>query len=363
MTVDPETPDPQSPNEPEPAPAGTQISCSRNLPGWLANNGAGVVFTSYQSGIVYFVGVQPNGGLSIHQTGFPRAMGLCAQRQRIYLASHAQIWRMENMLREGEFANNQYDVCYVPRNAQTTGDVDAHEIAVEPSGRIIFVNTAYSCLATLDPVHGFKPLWQPPFITKLAPEDRCHLNGLAMEKGEARYVTAVSRSDVVTGWRDRRGEGGILIDVQQDRVLTDKLSMPHSPRLHNNQLYALNSGRGHLVRIDRQTGAAEEIAFLPGFVRGLAFHNNHAIVTLSLPRDQSFAGLELEDELQKRDADPWCGVQVIDLATGNVVEWLRLDGEIRELFDVAVLPDVRCPLAVSPLAPEFASTVTVADPD
>jgi len=344
-------------------PSNTDVSCSRGLPGWLTTNGASLVFTSYQSGIVFFVGTRPDGGLSIHQAGFPRAMGLSAQRQRVYLASLAQIWRLENMLRPGEMANNQYDACYVPRNAQTTGDVDVHEIAVEPSGRIIFVNTAYSCLATLDKVHSFKPIWQPSFISKLAPEDRCHLNGLAMEDGKPRYVTAVSQSDSVNGWRDRRAEGGVIIDVTSDKVLTDRLSMPHSPRLHNGQLYTLNSGRGHLARVDRQTGDMEEIAFLPGFIRGLAFHNNHAIVTLSLPRDTSFAGLELDGELKKRDADAWCGVQIIELSTGNVVHWLRLDGAIRELFDVAVLPEVRCPLAISPLAPEFANTHTMTDPD
>jgi uncharacterized protein (TIGR03032 family) len=364
MTVDSNASEPQSPDaSKEQADGSTNISCSRGLPDWLAANGIGFAFTSYQSGIVFFVGTRPEGGLSIHQAGFPRAMGLSTQHQRIYLASHAQIWRLENMLRPGEFANEQYDVCYVPRNAQTTGDVDAHEIAIEPSGRIVFVNTAYSCLATLDMVHGFKPIWQPSFITKLAPEDRCHLNGLAMEDGQAKYVTAVSRSDSVNGWRDRRGEGGIIIDVPSNKVLTNQLSMPHSPRVHNGQLYALNSGRGHLVRIDRDTGATEDIAFLPGFMRGLAFHNNHAFITLSLPRDASFAGLDLENELEKRDADAWCGIQVIELSTGNVVQWLRLDGAIKELFDVGILPEVRCPLAVSPLAPEMVTTVTMADPD
>ncbi|MBL4575996.1 MAG: TIGR03032 family protein [Opitutaceae bacterium] len=364
MTTASETPEQQAPAGTNATdPANTDVSCSRRLPKWLAANEVSLVFTSYQSGIVFFVGTRPDGGLAIHQAGFPRAMGLSARRQRIYLASLAQIWRLENMLRPGELANQQYDVCYVPRNAQTTGDVDAHEIAVEPDGRVIFVNTSYSCLATLDQVHGFKPIWQPSFISKLAPEDRCHLNGLAMENGKARYVTAVSQSDVVNGWRDRRSEGGVLIDIASDKVLTDRLSMPHSPRLHNGQLYTLNSGRGHLARIDRQTGDIDELAFLPGFLRGLAFHKNHAIVTLSLPRDRSFAGLELDDELKKRDADAWCGIQIVELSTGNVVHWLRLDGSIRELFDVAVLPEVRCPLAVSPLAPEFASTTTMADTD
>jgi formylglycine-generating enzyme required for sulfatase activity len=47
-------------------------------------------------------------------------------------------------------------------------------------------------------------------VSKLAAEDRCHLNGLALANGRPRFVTAVSMSDVVDGWRDRRREGGIM---------------------------------------------------------------------------------------------------------------------------------------------------------
>jgi hypothetical protein len=51
-------------------------------------------------------------------------------------------------------------------------------------------------------------------------------------------------------------------------------------------------------------------------------------------------------------------VQIIDLRTGDVLQWLRLEGLVRELFDVTVIPGVRCPMAVSPQAQEFATTVT-----
>jgi uncharacterized protein (TIGR03032 family) len=102
--------------------------------------------------------------------------------------------------------------------SHTTGDVDAHELAVDGKDRLVFVNTKYSCLATAHTVHSFKPVWKPKFISKLAPEDRCHLNGLAMQNGAPKYVTAVSRFDVVDGWRERRHESGILIDVETDRV-------------------------------------------------------------------------------------------------------------------------------------------------
>ena len=50
-------------------------------------------------------------------------------------------------------------------------------------------NTLFSCLAAASPTHTFRPLWRPPFVSRLAPEDRCHLNGLALRDGEPRYVT------------------------------------------------------------------------------------------------------------------------------------------------------------------------------
>jgi uncharacterized protein (TIGR03032 family) len=244
----------------------------------------------------------------------------------------------------------------VPRNAQTTGDVDVHEIGTDKAGRVLFVNTKYSCIATLDLNHSFRPVWKPAFISKLAPEDRCHLNGMAMHEGRPRYVTAVSRSDIVNGWRERRHEGGVLIDVETDRIVTDQLSMPHSPRVHGNAVLALDSGRGQIIRIDPETGAKTDIAFCPGFLRGMALHNGHALVTVSKPRNGTFTGLALDGEI--RDAEPWCGVLVVDVASGSIVEWIKLEGFITELFDVAVLPGVRCPMSIGPETLEIRSTIT-----
>ncbi|MEL6264382.1 MAG: TIGR03032 family protein [Pseudomonadota bacterium] len=333
-------------------PQKTEITCSGGLAAWLGRMKCSLAFTSYQSGQLFLVGHAPNGQVTFHQHGFGRAMGVWADPTRLYMATSSQIWRMENALRPGQVANQRFDRLYVPRNAQTVGPVDIHEIGVEPSGRIIFVNTQHSCLATVSVVHGFRPIWKPPFISRLAAEDRCHLNGLGMENGRARYVSAVCRSDVIAGWRERRGQGGLVVDLaDDDRILTEGLSMPHSPRVWNGQLYVLNSGRGELARVDRQTGAQEVVAFMPGFLRGLTFVNNFAIATLSLPRDKSFAGLELDQELERRDADPWCGIQVIDLNSGDVVHWVRLKGgPIRELFDVTVLPGVRTPMAAGSMA-------------
>ncbi|MDO9125682.1 MAG: TIGR03032 family protein, partial [Parvibaculum sp.] len=336
----------------------TQISCSRGLSSWLERHNLSFGFTSYQSGRLYLVGRLPKGRVSFHERHFVHAMGVAATPQRLYLATQYQIWRLENVMGRGATADG-FDRNFVPRNAQTTGDLDAHEVGVEKGGRVIFVNTRFSCLATFSLTHSFKPLWKPPFISRLAPEDRCHLNGLAMADGEARFVTAVCKSDIITGWRDRRASGGCIMDVRSDAMVTEDLSMPHSPRLHNGQLWVLDSGRGELCRVDQQTGKREAVAFLPGFARGLAFHGHYALIGLSLPRDGSFSGLELDGELAKRDAEPWCGVQVVDTRNGDIVEWIRLTGDVRELFDVFVLPGVRCPKATGLLDGSIRNEITI----
>lgn len=337
-----------------------ELSCSPGIVSWLIRNKCSLACTSYKTGKLFLIGVMKTGALSFHQRNFDQAMGLWTDptSQSIYLGTLFQIWRFENILRKGEIANHNHDRCYVPRQSFLTGNVWAHDLTVDADGRIVFVNTAYSCLAVTDPVHSFRPLWKPPFISELAKEDRCHLNGLCMDAGHPRYVTAVSRSNVQAGWRENRGDGGLIVDVANDTILTEGLSMPHSPRLYREDLYALDAGRGNLCRIDRVTGALEPIAFCPGFLRGLAFHNNNAIVGLSLPRDMSFAGLELDAALKSRDAEPWCGLQIISLQSGETVEWLRIKGEVDELYDVAVLPKVRCPMALDFFEDGIQQTIT-----
>ena len=328
------------------------ISCTRGLADWLLRNQVSLAFTSYQTGRLYLVGVDEKKRVSFHERFLARAMGLWADPQRLVVSTLFQVWRFENVL-AGERKGAGPDRHFVPRVAHTTGDLDIHDISVMEDGRIIFVNSLFSCIATLSPTHAFRVFWKPPFISKLAAEDRCHLNGLAMKDGAPAYATATSRSDVVNGWRNRRAEGGCVIDVKSNEIVTEKLSMPHSPRWHAGRLWVLNSGTGHLGTVDLETGALEPHAFCPGFLRGLAFHNGHAIVGLSLPREGSFSGLQLDDELKKRDADPWCGVQIVNLASGDIVEWIKLEGGVSELFDVAVLPGVRWPVATGFLNEEI----------
>ena len=333
-------------------------SVSRGFVQWMIRQQLSLACTSYQTGQLLCVGSRSDGQPMITPARFARAMGLTAFSQRLYLAAQTRLWRLENTLRPGELANERFDRLFVPRNAQVTGDLDVHELAVEPSGRMVFVNTKYGCLATVSMSHAFKPLWKPKFISRLVAEDRCHLNGLALQDGRPRYVTACSTTDVVDGWRDHRRSGGVLIDVDNDRVVAEGFSMPHSPRVHGGQIWLLDSGTGWLRRIDPQTGKGENVAFCPGFLRGLAFHGDYAVATISMPRRGRFEGLELEDALKERGVAPWCGLLVIDLRQGGVVEWLRFEGEVVELFDVGIVEGARCAMALSPDSPELQDAIT-----
>ncbi len=336
-----------------------EFTSSRQFPNWLAQQGVSLAFTTYQTGKLFLVGVQPNQQLSLFERTFNRAMGLYATPDNLYMSSLFQLWQFTNALEVGQDYQG-YDRLYVPQIAYTTGDLDIHDIAIDDSGGVVFVNTLFSCLATLSPSYSFIPLWQPPFISKLAAEDRCHLNGLAMQDGKPRYVTAVSQSDVADGWRDRRHDGGCVIDVTSNEIILSGLVMPHSPRIHQDKLWLLNSGAGYFGYVDTLSGKFVPVTFCPGYLRGLAFVDHFAVVGLSKPRhNKTFSGLPLDQHLSAKDALARCGLQVIDLRTGDIVHWLRIDGIIEELYDVAVIPDVRRPMALGLQTDEIRRLITV----
>ena len=323
-----------------------EISSSRQLLSWLAEQQLSIALTTYQVGKLYFIGLKPDNGLSVFERSFNRCMGLCATSNGLYMSSLYQVWRFENVFEPGQ-QQDGFDRLYVPQVGYTTGDLDIHDMAVDRDGRLVFVNTLFGCLATLSETHSFKPLWQPPFISKLAAEDRCHLNGLAMKDGQPGYVTAVGQSDVADGWREHRTNGGIVIDVIRNDIVCTGLSMPHSPRWYHDKLWLLNSGTGDFGYVDLATGRFESVCFCPGYMRGLSFHGHFALVGLSKPRhNKTFSGLALDDNLKSRNAEARCGVQIIDLRTGDIVHWLRMEGVVDELYDVITLPHARRPMAL-----------------
>lgn len=330
----------------QPDPVKPSVLASRDLAGWLASVGCSLAFTTYQTGKLFFLGVGPDGGVSVFERTFERAMGLWAEKSRLWLGAAFQVWRFENVLEPGVL-HDGYDALYVPRVGYTTGDLDVHDVARDADGNVLMVNTAYNCIAALSERHGFRMAWKPTFISAIAPGDRCHLNGMALVDGHLAFATAASRSDVLAGWRDHRRGGGVVIDVATHEVIAEGLSMPHSPRWHQGRLWLLNAGTGHLGYLDPASGAFTEVAFCPGFARGLAFAGDYAVVALSKPRgNATFEGLDLQANLEAHSAMAQCGLHVVNLTTGNAEQWVRVEGFADELYDVAVLPGVARPMAL-----------------
>ena len=271
-----------------------------------------------------------------------------------WLSSLYQLWRFENFLTPGTL-HEDHDAVFVPVEGRTTGDIDVHD--VHPRGtekQPLFVVTRFNCLATLDRSNSFQPVWTPPWIDRIAGEDRCHLNGLAMRDGEPAYVTCVSRTNVAGAWRDHRKDGGIVLEVHSGEPIVTGLSMPHSPRLYRDELYIIQSGTGEFGRVDRKRGTFEPICFLPGFARGVGFIGNHAVIGVSRPRrDNTFSGLALDERLAAQGIGPRCMLAIVNLDTGDIEHTLEIDGAVQELYDVTILKGISRPMILGFRTPEI----------
>ena len=336
-----------------------EITGSRQFTSWLREQGASLAFTTYQSGKLFLLGMRDDERLAVFERTFNRCMGLWGDGQTLYMSTLYQLWRFENVLEPGQL-HEGHDRLYVPRMAWTTGDVDAHDVARGADGLPVFVNTLFSCLAKPSELHSFVPVWKPDFISKLAAEDRCHLNGMAVDAGQPAYVTAVSRSDAHEAWRDHRRDGGIVIDVRTNDIVLSGLSMPHSPRLHGGKLWLLDSGNGQFGYVDLARGKFEPVAFCAGYARGMAFVGDYAVIGLSRAREnKTFNGLALDDRLRDKNIEARCQLVVIDLKRGDVVHSLRIEGVVQELYDVVVLPGVRRPMALGFKTDEIRRVISV----
>jgi len=172
------------------------------FPEVLDRLGISVFVTTYQAGKLVILRVD-QGVLQTHFRSFNRPMGLAVDGDRLAVGTALEIWEYHNLpvvarkLPRPQ-APSYHDACYLPRRGHVTGDVQIHEMAW--SDHVLwFVNTRFSCLCTLDPIHSFVPRWRPPFITALAPQDRCHLNGFCLMDGKPAFVTALGETDTEGG--------------------------------------------------------------------------------------------------------------------------------------------------------------------
>jgi len=326
------------------APAELRSVYTHTLGDIFAQLGISLVVSTYQAGKVILVRYdQESKTINTHFRNFDKPMGMAVHGPRLTIGGQKSVSYLRNMPAVARKLEppGKHDACYLPREIHITGDIDIHEMSYDAENELWLVNTRFSCLCTLDHDHSFTPRWRPKFISAYAPEDRCHLNGLALVDGRPKYVTALGETDTASGWRANKASGGILIDVQSDEILLRGLSMPHSPHWHNNRLWLLEGGEGSLVWVDLSTRIWHMVAHLPGFTRGIDFYGPLAFIGLSQVRESAtFSGLPLIDRLGDERT---CGVWVVNLQTGQTVGFLRFESGVQEIFSVKILPNTRYP--------------------
>lgn len=330
-----------------------------NLSPLLAGLQASLLVSTYQSGRVIML--RADGPLlNTHLRYFANPMGMAFDGQRLALGTVKEIWDYRNMpSAAARLHPDKHDACFMPRNMHVTGDIRVHELAFDGEGELWFVNTRFSALCTLDREHSFVPRWRPSFVSALAAEDRCHLNGLCMLDGRPRFVTALGQTDSLDGWRANKASGGIVMDVPSGEIVASGLSMPHSPRWHDGRLWVLESAKGTVATIDPASGRCETLAQLPGFTRGLAFSGHHAFVGLSQVRESVFDGISLGQRL--RPEERCCGVWVIDIRSGATVGFVKFEGAVQEIFDVQLLPGIVYPDILEPDADLIGASFVLSD--
>lgn len=294
-----------------------------------------LVISTYKSGHV-IVARNDDGKINTEFTTVNRPMGVAVAGSRLAIGAVDSIltFTANAGVAQNVPSTKPVDLAYAPRSIVFTGDVQIHDMAYGQDGVLYFINTRFSCLCRQDIDYSFEPIWRPAWITGLAAEDRCHLNGLAVVDGVPKYVTALSQTDTPAGWRELKGTSGAIIDITTNDVIAQGLSMPHSPRWYDNKLWVLESGTGTLNTVDASTGEKTIVATLPGFTRGLTFIGPYALVGLSQVRESVFSSLPITEQATERN----CGVWAVDTRTGQITGFIRFAGVVQEIFDVHVLP-------------------------
>lgn len=307
----------------------------------LGQLGCSLALTTYQAGKVLLVSSDGEKLTQLPRT-FDTPMGLAFDGTRLAVACKNEVTLLVNDARLGwayPRKPQHYDAFFVPRSSHYCGQLNIHDIAFTPGGNVVGVNTLFSCLFELDSAYSFHPVWQPPFIAALAPEDRCHLNGMAMLEGQPKYVTAQGTGDTAQSWRPDKLIGGVVVDVDSNEIVLGGLAMPHSPRIWSGDLYLLLSATGELVKADPLRGSCEVITRIPAFIRGMASIGDYIFVGCSrLRKTHTFGDLPLA-----QNPDVFCGVVAIHRPTGAIVGEIRYINSCEEIYDIQILPKMNRP--------------------
>jgi uncharacterized protein (TIGR03032 family) len=312
---------------------------SPSFPAVLNELGISLLVTKYDTNGALLCLSERDGDLHALARPCDHPAGIGVTDSALSIGTRRRIDVLRDRLPELDGAHTQSrDACYIPYVTYTTGDFSVREMAYA-GRRLHAVSAMFSALCVIGEDQQVTPWWSPPFITSLVPEDRCHLNGLAIVDEQVGYVSALGTTDHKRGWRDGKLDGGVVLDVKTGDVVISGLCVPHSPRWREGRLWLLESGTGSLLRADPVTGGKETVHTARGFNRGLALIGKYAFVGFSPARGNILRGLPIE---QNGMDNP--GVRIIDTHTGTVVAVAVFEDRTGEVFDIQILnrrfPDV-----------------------
>lgn len=335
------------------------FSCtySPTVPELLRQLNITLAISTYQAGKVVFISATDDENLIQLPRNFKKAMGMAFKPGKMAIAVQDEVIILADspeLARTYPPKPGVYDAMFIPRATYYTGHVDLHDLDWEGE-ELWAVNTRFSCLAKINTDYSFTPVWKPYFVSKLAPEDRCHLNGVTFHEGNPKYVTALGKSDTFEGWRPGKIKGGIILDVETNQVICDELPMPHSPRIYNGELYCLLSADGQLVRINVENGSYEIMHDFNGYVRGMAKYDDYLFVGLSKIRKKgsSFGDLPIAQKSIK------CGIDILHFPTMSKVAQIQYQTSVEELYDVKILEGMSRPNVLSTMKDDFRKALVI----
>ena len=337
------------------------FSCtySPNIPELLTQLNCTLAISTYQAGKIIFISPKDEEYLVQLPRSFNKAMGIALKDDLMGIATKDEIIILSNSPELGKSYPKQpgvYDSFFVPRVTYYTGQVDIHDLHFGNQG-LWAINTSFSCLVQVDQNYSFLPKWKPPFIDAFVSEDRCHLNGLAMEYGEPKYVSALGTGNSPQSWRENITSGGMVMDIQNNHYILQNLPMPHAPRLYKGNLYLLLSATGEVVKADLESGKYDVIHKIKGFVRGMSIYNDYIFVGISKLRQNSstFKHLDIANDAKES------GVIILHLPTGAFIGEIKYKTSVDEIYDVVVLPDMIRPGILNTIDPTHKLALSIPD--
>jgi uncharacterized protein (TIGR03032 family) len=338
------------------------FSCqfSPNVPELLQKLNCSIAISTYQAGKLVFISAKDENSLTQLPRNFQKAMGIAEDHKndKLALACKDEIIVFKNSTELAHYypkSPNKYDALYMPRATYHTGALDIHDLSFGKNEELYAVNTLFSSIVKIDSNYNFTPFWSPPQIDKITGEDRCHLNGMAMQKGIPKYATAFNNGNTAQSWRDKITESGVIYDIEKNKIIARNLAMPHTPRIFNNELYVLLSATGELVKINKDNGSYEVIVKIGGFVRGMSLHKDYLFIGQSKLREKSSTFGKLPFAKDANQA----GIVIIHLPTKSIAGKITYLNSLDEIYDIHIFADKIRPNILNTLTDDYKEGLSI----